>query len=120
MLEAIEGLPDGVVGFEAVGDVQAADYEEILAPAIARLAARGDVRLVLVLGSRFAGYSIGAVTQDAGLVAHADRWKRTALVSDLAWVTHLATVFGWMVPGRFQRFPLAERDAAIAWASGGD
>ena len=117
MFEPISGLPDGVIGFEAVGTVEAADYERTLMPAIARAADRGDVRLVLVLGDRFAGYSPGGMKEDAGLVAHARNWKRTAVVSDLAWVVHLATAFGWMVPGRFRRFGLAERDAAIAWAA---
>ncbi len=120
MFEPLEGLPPGVIGFEAVGDVQAADYEDVLAPAVAAAAAAGSVRLVLVLGERFAGYSLGAVSQDAGVLAHAKRWERTALVSDFAWVTHLATVFGWMVPGQFRRFTLAERVAAIDWAAAED
>ena len=117
MFEPIAGLPAGVIGFEAVGTVEAADYESVLMPAIARGAEAGEVRLVLVLGDRFTGYSPGAMKEDAGLVAHATAWKRTALVSDLGWVGHLATAFGWMVPGRFKHFGLAERDAAIAWVA---
>ena len=120
MFEPLEGLPDGVIGFEAVGDIQAADYEDVLAPAIARAAAAGPVRLVFVLGDRFAGYSVGAITKDAGMVGHAQRWERTALVSDFGWVTHLATIFGWMVPGRFRQFPLGERAEAVAWVAGRD
>ena len=27
---------------------------------------------------------------------------------------------GWMTPGDLKRFPLAEREAAIAWAAAGD
>ena len=33
MFEPITGLPDGVVGFEAVGKIEAADYEDVLMPA---------------------------------------------------------------------------------------
>ena len=117
MFEPITGLPDGVFGFEAVGKIGAADYEDVLMPAIARGAAGGSVRLLLVLGDRFTGYSPGAMKEDAGLIAHADAWKRTAVVSDLGWVAHLSTAFGWMVPGKFKRFGLAERDAAIAWVA---
>ncbi len=118
MFEPMSGLPDGVIGFEAVGEVEATDYEDVLLPALARGAESGAVRLVLVLGDRFKGYSPGAMKEDAGLVAHAKSWKRTAVVSDLGWVVHLATAFGWMVPGKFKRFGLAERDAAIAWVAG--
>jgi AcrR family transcriptional regulator len=83
----------------------------------ARGAAGGGVRLVLVLGDRFTGYSPGAMKEDAGLVSHAKAWKRTAVVSDLGWVAHLSTAFGWMVPGKFKHFGLADRDAAIAWVA---
>jgi hypothetical protein len=117
VFEPITGMPAGVIGFEAVGKVEAADYEDVLMPAIARSAEAGDVRLVLVLGDRFTGYSPGAMKEDAGLVSHAKAWKRTALVSDLGWIAHLATAFGWMVPGKFKHFGLAERDAAIAWVA---
>lgn len=117
MFEPITGLPDGVIGFEAVGKVESADYEDVLMPAIEQEAAGGGVRLVLVLADRFTGYSPGAMKEDAGLIAHADAWKRTAVVSDLGWVAHLSTAFGWMVPGDFKRFGLAERDAAIAWVA---
>ena len=117
MFEPIAGLPSGVVGFEAVGNVEATDYENVLMPAIARAAASGGVRLVLVLGDRFAGYSPGAMKEDAELVAHGGAWKRTAVVSDIGWVAHLSAAFGWMVPGQFRRFGLTERDAAIAWVA---
>lgn len=117
MFEPISGLPEGVIGFEAVGVIDAADYENVLMPAV-RAAAGGDgVRLVIVLGDRFTGYSAAAAKEDAGLVLHGGAWKRTAVVSDLGWVTHLATAFGWMVPGKFKAFPLADQDAAIAWVA---
>jgi len=32
-------------------------------------------------------------------------------------MSHLTDVFGWMTPGELKRFPLAEREAAIAWAA---
>jgi hypothetical protein len=117
MFEPITGLPEGVIGYEAVGKVEAPDYEDVLMPAIARGAAGGGVRLILVLGDRFTGYSPGAMKEDAGLVSHAKAWKRTAVVSDLGWVAHLSTAFGWMVPGKFKHFGLADRDAAIAWVA---
>lgn len=117
MFEPIAGLPSGVIGFEAVGQVEASDYEDVLVPAIKRAQEQGGVRLVFVLGDRFGGYSVGAMKEDAGLVGHSGSWKRVALVSDLGWVEHLSTVFGWMVPGQFKRFGLADRAAAIAWVA---
>ena len=39
MFEPITNLPNGVIGFEAVGKIEATDYEDILMPALARGAA---------------------------------------------------------------------------------
>lgn len=118
MIEALPDLPPGVLGFEAVGEVHAADYEDVLRPALDAAAAGGAIRLVYVLGDRFDGYSTGAGVQDSKLAfAHHKAWERTALVSDLDWVRHLVAVFGWMVPGSFRLFGLAERDEAIAWVA---
>jgi SpoIIAA-like len=33
-------------------------------------------------------------------------------------MTHMTAMFGWMTPGEVKHFPLADRDAAIAWAAG--
>lgn len=30
----------------------------------------------------------------------------------------IADLFGWMTPGDLRRFPVAEREQAIAWAAG--
>lgn len=118
MIEPLTGLPPGVLGFEAVGEVHADDYRTVLIPAVDAAAAAGEVRLVYVLGDRFEGYSSGAAWQDAKLGAHHMKaWKKAAIVTDVEWLTHLASMFGWMIPGEFHHYPLAERAAAIAWAA---
>lgn len=119
MFEPIPGLPDGVIGYEAVGQIEAADYDKTLIPGIAEHGGSRSIRVVIVLGERFTGFTRGAMRADAGVVLHGGAWERTALVSDLSWVAHLAMLFGWMVPGQFRQFALAERDAAIEWAAGG-
>jgi hypothetical protein len=117
MLESLPDLPRGVIGFEAVGEVHAADYEDVLRPAIDDAVESGGVRLVYVLGDRFTGYSGGAGWEDAKLgLTHHRAWQRTALVSDLEWVHHLTAVFGWMMPGEFRRFGLDDLGEAIRWA----
>ena len=119
MLEPIADLPPGVVGFEAVGEVHADDYRTTLIPALD--AQDGPLRLVYVLGDRFEGYSGGAAWQDAKLgLDHHGRWHRAAIVTDTDWLRHLAGAFGWMVPGAFEVFPLAERADAIAWVAADD
>lgn len=119
MIEALAGLPDGVIGFEAVGEVHSDDYADVLLPAVEAAAATGAIRLVYVLGDRFEGYSSGAAWQDAKLgMGHIHAWKRTAIVTEIEWLTHLASVFAWMIPGEFRHYRLAEKEAAIEWVAG--
>jgi len=118
MLEPIEQLPDGVIGFEAKGKLHVADYKDVLLPAVQEVLERGDdVRIVLVFET-FDGLSGGAVWQDVKMgVGHLTRWKRIALVTDVEWMVHLTSLFGWMTPGEMKHFPLADRAAAIKWVS---
>ena len=120
-LERLTNLPEGVIGFEAVGEVDASDYERTLRPAVDEAARSAGVGVVYVLGDRFDGYSGGASWEDTKLgLAHLRSWKRTAPVSDVEWVEHLAMAFGWMMPGKFRRLPLAQMSDAIAWVAAVD
>ena len=50
-------MPPGVLGFEAVDDVEKEDYENVLLPAVeAAIAKDGKVRLLYVLGHEFDDY----------------------------------------------------------------
>jgi hypothetical protein len=53
-------------------------------------------------------------------VDHLTQWERITLVTDIDRITHLTALFDWMTPGDLKHFPLAEREAAIAWAATGD
>ena len=64
MLQRIEGLPQGVIGFEAEGEIRSSDYTDVLMPAVQEFWDRGDdVRIVLVF-ERWEGMSSGAVWKD--------------------------------------------------------
>ena len=118
MISELSDLPDGVIGFEASGKLQADDYRNVLMPAVSGAAQSGNVRIVLVFRD-FDGVSGSAMWQDTKLgVEHLGSWKRIALVTDEGWMTHLADLFGWLTPGELKTFSLAQRDDAIAWAAG--
>jgi hypothetical protein len=120
MLETMTGLPSGVLGFEVDGELHADDYRDTLLPAVEGAIRRGEkVRIVLVF-ERFDGLSGGALWQDLKMgVEHLTHWERIALVTDIDWMVQLTALFGWMTPGELKHFPLAEREAAIAWAAAG-
>ena len=118
MIKELSGLPSAVIGFEATGKLRAEDYRDVILPALERAAAAGEVRFVVVI-PEFQGMSGGALWQDLKVGAERLRaWKRIALVTDIDWMQHMTTLFGWMTPGEVRHFPLAQRDEAIAWAAG--
>jgi hypothetical protein len=120
MISQLEDLPAGVIGVEISGELGADDYQQVLLPLVERAAAAGAIRCVIVIPD-WQGISGGALWQDAKMGAETLRnWKRTALVTDIEWMTHVASLFGWMTPGEFRHFPLAKRDEAIAWAAQAD
>jgi hypothetical protein len=117
MMQELADLPAGVIGFEATGKLRAEDYRDLLLPAIER-AASGDLRIVIVI-SDFDGLTGGALWQDLKMgIEHMRGWKRIALVTDIDWMIHMTSMFGWMTPGEVKHFPVAERDAAISWVAG--
>lgn len=49
MIKELSGLPTGVIGFEASGELKAEDYRDVILPALERAAAGGAVRFVVVI-----------------------------------------------------------------------
>jgi len=119
VIEVIEGLPEGVVGLEAVGEVTAADYETVATPAIERArAGRDKVRLLYVIGARFESYTAGAMWDDTKLgLAHPFSWERIGVVTDEGSIRTMVKGFGWLIPGQVRLFSMSELDEAKAWVS---
>ena len=121
MIQLIEGLPDAVVGLEAIGEVESADYEAIAAPAVKRALERhAKIRLIHVLNDRFSGYTVGGAWEDAVLgLAHPRSFERIAVVTDSESIRRLMKLGGWSIPGDLKLFANREREQAQAWASEG-
>lgn len=118
MITELDGLPAGVIGFEASGKIAAEDYRDVVLPAVEQAAKSGEVRFVIVMRD-FDGMSGGAVWQDLKVgISHIHGWKRIALVTDIGWMIHATNLFGWMTPGETKTFSLAEKDEAIRWVTG--
>jgi hypothetical protein len=121
MIQLIEGLPDAVVGIEAVGQVESADYDAVAKPAVKHALERhAEIRVIHVLDDRFEGYTAGGAWQDAVLgLANARSFDRIAVVTDSESIRRLATIAGWSIPGEVRLFSNREREHAEAWASEG-
>ena len=121
MIERIVDMPAGTLGFEAVGEVTAEDYEQVMTPSVEAVAKDVGVRIVFLVGDRFEGFTTGAMWEDAKFgVSEPRHWERLALVTDVEWMRHVAGLLGWMVPGKFKTFPVAELEAAKTWTAAAD
>jgi hypothetical protein len=119
MIRLLSDMPTGVLGFEAIDDVEKEDYENVLVPAIeASIGEHGRVRLVYVLGHEFDEYEGGAVWEDVKLGGrHPASFERIAIVTDAKWAGPAVKVFSMLMPGQARAFPLAELEAAKQWAA---
>ena len=122
MIRVLNDMPAGVLGLEAIDDVEEEDYEDVLIPAVeAAIAEHGKVRLVYVLGPDFDEYEEEAVWEDLKLGArHPSSFERIAVVTDAKWVGPAMKVFSILLPGQARAFRLAQREAATHWAATGD
>lgn len=119
MIRLLGDMPAGVLGLEAVDDVEKEDYENVILPAVEKaIAENGKVRLVYVLGHEFDDYEDEAVWEDLKLGArHPASFERIAIVTDARWVGPAVKVFSVLWPGQARAFPLSELDSAKRWAA---
>jgi len=119
MIRTLHGMPAGVLGLEAVDDVEKEDYENVILPAVKQaIAAHGKVRLVYVLGPEFDDYEGEAIWEDLKLGAsHPASFERIAVVTDARWAGPALKIFSILWPGQARAFPLSELESAKRWAS---
>ncbi len=122
MIRLLRDMPAGVLGIEAIDDVEKEDYQNVLVPAVeTALAEHGKLRLVYVLGHEFDEYEGEAVWEDLKLgVRHPTSFERVAIVTDARWAGPAIKIFSVLMPGQARAFPLAQLEAAKAWAAGGE
>ena len=121
MVERLDGLPAGVIGFRLTGKLSRDDYHDALMQPIYAALDRGEkLKILIELPDEFDGLDLGALWEDmkaAGSVGlkHRDSWERFALVTDKDWVRHGVSAFGWISPGELRVFEAGERERAVAW-----
>jgi hypothetical protein len=123
MIERLADMPQGTIGFRAVGEIERKDYDEVLTPELQRaLEAGGGLRTLYVIED-LDEIEPGALWADTKLgfnlgVRHHQAWVRSAIVTDIEWMARATKLFAWMIPGEARVFPLAELDQAKAWVAG--
>jgi hypothetical protein len=117
MIELLPNLPDHIVGISASGQVNAADYETVLIPAIDVALKKHDrIRILYQLGPQFTGFTSGAMWDDMKIgIAHLRAWERIAVVTDHNWIAAATRMFAFAMPCPVKVFSNNELAEAEAW-----
>ncbi|NML06686.1 STAS/SEC14 domain-containing protein [Sphingomonas sp. G-3-2-10] len=108
----------GVMEFVVDGGVTRAEYDAAIPAMEAVIAKHGKLNGVAMVRS-FSGMEMGAWWRDIGWgVGHLSKIGRVALVTDVSWLEMASKVAAPFYPGELKLFPLAEVEAARAWARG--
>ena len=124
MIERLNDMPPGTVGFRAAGEIEREEYEEVLVPELRRaLEAGGGLRTLYVIED-LEEIEPGALWADSKLgfdlgVRHHEALVRSAIVTDIEWMVRAVRMFAWMIPGEARVFPLSALEQAKAWVAGG-
>lgn len=121
MIENIEGMPAGTIGFRASGKLTRSDYRDVLEPVLREAAEAGSIRMLFEL-TDFHGLEPAAWWEDTktglGLgLGHHSAWKKSAIVTNVEWVAKAFRLFAWMTPGEVKIYGLEQRDAALSWVA---
>jgi hypothetical protein len=122
MINRLQDMPEGTIGFEFAGDVTGEEYRQVLEPPLEAAVEAGEVRLLLQTAEDFDGMKLGARIEDAKAnirlgVAHRKAWKRVAIVTDSDWLSKSFRLWSHFVPVEMRIFAVAEAAGARAWVA---
>ncbi len=121
MIERIDDMADGTVGFLLEGKLTDEDYNDVLAPGLREAAASGEVRL-LVVGAK--GFDLGSLKarfeearSDPNLdLGHSRDWHRVAVVADTNFVLRRSfPLFARVIPVEMKLFEAKQEAEARSW-----
>ncbi|MDM7951697.1 MAG: STAS/SEC14 domain-containing protein [Cyanobium sp. CZS 25K] len=117
MIDIMQGLPEGTLGFQLRGRISATDYTSVLTPALERALEQHDrLKLLVLMGDDFEAYELGAAWEDSKeAVRHWSGFERMAVVTDVPWVRLTFHVFAIALPCPSRVFANGEVEEARRW-----
>ena len=100
MIQPIENLPAGTLGFRCSGQISGDDMQHQVIPVVeAALLEQEQVKALMVLEPDFQGLSLEAAWDDTNLsLRHWDGFERIAVATDLGWARTACRAVGLMMP----------------------
>jgi len=119
MIKKIKLPCDNCLGFEAIGKITGADYENIMIPNInGKLKDYSKIGFLYYIGNNFEKYEAKAIFDDTMIgFKHMRAFERIAVVTNLSWVRDGFHLFSAIFPGKIKLFKNSELKAAKEWIS---
>ena len=119
MIELIENLPTGTLGFRCSGLISGEEMQRLVIPSVeAALREEERIKALVVIEPDFEGISLEAAWDDTNLsLRHWDGFERVAVVTDHGWVKRATHALALLLPCPVQLFSLADETAARRWLS---
>jgi hypothetical protein len=120
MVELIDDMPPGTLGFRVSGRLTRQGYAEVLIPPLRQAVEAGErLRVLYAIGPEL-HMEPAAVWEDIKVdlelgIRHRDAWERIAVLTDLEWLWRSFQLFSWMVPGEMRLFRESELEQAKSW-----
>jgi hypothetical protein len=119
MIERIDDMPAGTIGFKASDKLTRDDYRNVLEPVLREAAESGEIRMLFTL-TDFEGLEPAAWFDDVktglGLgFGHHSAWKRSAIVTNVDWIAKAYELFAWVTPGEVKIYGLDQLEQAKSW-----
>ncbi|MCB1487875.1 MAG: STAS/SEC14 domain-containing protein [Bauldia sp.] len=117
MFTPIENLPEGAIGYLASGRISREDRARTLEPEIEKaIADNGQVKLLYVVASDFAGYEPNALLDDAIFgTRHFRDFERIAFLAEDGPYRRAAGAMDGLMPTALKVFPVEDIEAAKMW-----
>ncbi|MCV7399324.1 STAS/SEC14 domain-containing protein [Mycobacterium fragae] len=118
MIELLEESSGNILGIRATGKLSGADYREVLAPRIELLLKQfRKLRVVFVMDSAFAGWSVGAAWANSVLdFRHRRDFEKIAMVGAPKWEEFcVKAVAALLINGELRTFRRDELGHAWEW-----
>ena len=121
MFKRMFDMPPGTIGFEAVGEIDDDDFEDVVAPVLRQQIAAGHkLRLLYLLGPQLREYDGDAAQEEFKFAArHATAYERVAIVTDESWLRPALRLISVLVPGKIRGFPVVDLADARTWVAEG-
>jgi hypothetical protein len=122
VIESLDGMPEGAIGFRVTGRVTGEEFRDLLLPPLRAAVEAGGVRMVFAVGPGFETLEPAALAEDTRAAitlgfGHLNAWKRIALVTDVSLIAHAWHMFAWMTPAEVNVYGLDGLEDAKAWVA---